>query len=427
MTGPEEPLLRLSFPILCDSLYNKASLVSSPSPSNAWLPSYRTSLSFLSIPLIRQSSIAMSSPGSNGPATKDGVLGQTPTTDDSTATTTSTTERLGLPRAGGNETAPVEGIDSTPSEIVVTSDQSQGSVHEASAQPTAVPTLPTSTSLGEDETTPVGGSKFDSQQPPLPDEPEPQADPAIAAGDARTRVDTNDEAASGAPPLPDEAPPEDDGWEPVWDASNQAYYFYNRYTKASQWENPRVPVASSTPASLAAGLGAHDRIPSTGSNSLVPPGTTAGPSSSSGVSSSGEPPRRLHGGYNPAIHGDYDPNADYALEAAADEEAQQRMEEEQRLAAAQATGQYVATGAFNRFTGKWQNTDLLNPEHVNDENKSRRQMSAFFDVDAAANAHDGRSLKAERAGKKLSKAEVKAFRDKRREKKEEKRRAWLRD
>lgn len=54
-------------------------------------------------------------------------------------------------------------------------------------------------------------------------------------------------------------------------------------------------------------------------------------------------------------------------------------------------------------------------------------MTAFFDVDAAANSHDGRSLKAERRGKTLSKQELKAFKEKRRDKKEEKRRAWLRD
>ena len=54
-------------------------------------------------------------------------------------------------------------------------------------------------------------------------------------------------------------------------------------------------------------------------------------------------------------------------------------------------------------------------------------MNAFFDVDAAANRHQGRSLKAERSGKKLSRQELKAFREKRKEKKEEKRRAWLRD
>ena len=54
-------------------------------------------------------------------------------------------------------------------------------------------------------------------------------------------------------------------------------------------------------------------------------------------------------------------------------------------------------------------------------------MNAYFDVDAAANNHDGKSLKAERSGKKLTKKELKAFREKRRERKEEKRKAWLRD
>lgn len=51
-------------------------------------------------------------------------------------------------------------------------------------------------------------------------------------------------------------------------------------------------------------------------------------------------------------------------------------------------------------------------------------MEFYFDVDAAANSHDGRSLKAERQMKKLSKKELKAFREKRKEKKEQKRRAW---
>ena len=49
-----------------------------------------------------------------------------------------------------------------------------------------------------------------------------------------------------APPLPDEAPPseDDDGWEPRWDNGAQAWYFFNRRTQVSQWENPRVPSAS---------------------------------------------------------------------------------------------------------------------------------------------------------------------------------------
>lgn len=198
------------------------------------------------------------------------------------------------------------------------------------------------------------------------------------------------------PPLPNEAPPdqEDDGWEPVWDVHTQAYYFYNRFTGISQWENPRIPDASA-------------------------PGT------STDANSTPKPkpkPKPVAGGYNPAIHGDYDPTAPYA----------QQYEEDEDTGSGAAPGMadpsasYAASGAFNRFTGRWQDMSVT-PENYNDENKSRRQMSAFFDVDAAANSHDGRSLRAERSAKKLSRKELKMFKEKRREKKEEKRRAWLRD
>jgi WW domain len=248
-------------------------------------------------------------------------------------------------------------------------------------------------------------SLTESHQPPLPSEPLP-SEPAVQRQEP---ADTAPKAVSDTqpplpseevPPLPDEAPP-DDGWEPVWDATAQAFYFYNRFTKKNQWENPRVPTgptaaAPASSSSTVAGLGAHDR---NGSDS----------------------PPRTKGGYNPAIHGDYDPNADYAqLEADSDEE------REREDAAAAAGGEYGATGTFNRFTGRWQ-AATITPENFNDESKSRRQMSAFFDVDAAANSHDGRSLKAERQNKKFSRKEIKAFKEKRRERKEEKRRAWLRD
>ena len=200
------------------------------------------------------------------------------------------------------------------------------------------------------------------------------------------------------PPLPNEAPPgqpEDDGWDPVWDNAAQSYYFHNRFTGVTQWENPRVP-ETSQPA--APGVSNHDR-------------------------NGGPAPPRVAGGYDPAIHGDYDPNADYAQPI-------EPSVSDAPLASDPAISDpntvYAATGHFNRFTGKWQAAGLT-PENFNDDNKSRRQMSAFFDVDAAANSHDGKSLKAERSGKKLTKQELKAFKEKRREKKEEKRRAWLRD
>ena len=155
-------------------------------------------------------------------------------------------------------------------------------------------------------------------------------------------------------------------------------------TEKTQWENPRIP----------------------------------------DVNPSDEPrTRRPHGGYDPAIHGNYDPNADYAMEA--------RESAEKAITAADAAGSttipdYSAAGHFNRFTGKWQ-SESQRAENYSDEAKSTRQMNAFFDVDAAANSHSGRSLKAERANRKLTKQELKTFKEKRKEKKEEKRRAWLKD
>ncbi|KAI9674605.1 MAG: hypothetical protein M1829_003687 [Trizodia sp. TS-e1964] len=212
-----------------------------------------------------------------------------------------------------------------------------------------------------------------------------------------------------APPLPEEPLPDDDGWEPIWDESAQAFYFYNRHSGASQWTNPRVPPATS-PSPTAAlpdgppGVGDYSRI----SAADPPPSITPLP-----------PAPRPHGGYDPSIHGDYDPTAPYAQPSTPPAPDPALLPP--------SDVDYSATGTFNRFTGKWQGAHSAHPETFSDENKARRQMSAFFDVDAAANSHDGRSLKAERSGKKLSRAEVKAFREKRKERKEEKRRAWLRD
>jgi hypothetical protein len=196
------------------------------------------------------------------------------------------------------------------------------------------------------------------------------------------------------PPLPQEPlPVEDDGWQPVWDQTNQAFYFYNRFTGATQWDNPRVPEATQ----------------------VIPPVPGIAPVA---VSQAADQAARPAGGYDPSIHGDYDPNAWYAQPA--------QVESAEAAMPTNAAELYAQTGAFNRFTGRWQAAEV-GPELHNDENKSKRQMNAFFDVDAAANSHDGRSLKAERSGKKLSKTELKQFKEKRKAKKEEKRRAWLRD
>ena len=223
-------------------------------------------------------------------------------------------------------------------------------------------------------------------------------DPA-EVGSAATPLKAEEEPPlpNEEPPLPTEAPPtqepEDDGWAPVWDAAASAYYFYNRFTNTTQWENPRVPEATVVPPVLAPGIIA------------TPP-----------MAAELAPGAGLTGGYDPAIHGDYDETAWYAQVAAP----------VAQVGPTNPTAAYEQTGHFNRFTGRWQAAELT-PDNFNDQAKSKRQMNAFFDVDLAANSHDGKSLKAERSGKKLSKSEVKQFKQKRKAKKEEKRRAWLLD
>ncbi|KAK2072231.1 hypothetical protein P8C59_006602 [Phyllachora maydis] len=216
---------------------------------------------------------------------------------------------------------------------------------------------------------------------------------------------------------------EDDGWEFHWNPNTNSYWFFNRFTQVWQQENPRLQTGtaatttistSSTTASAAA---------------AVPPPLRAAIEGPSAVGS-------VANGYNPAIHGDYDPNAWYAQEARAAEAAAAAAQEAATAAAlaaaqAQAAGveprdEYESGGFFNARTGLWQDAEQ-GPDRHGDDARSRRQLNAFFDVDAAANMHDGRSLRAERAGKKPSRAELKAFKEKRKARKEEKRRAWLRD
>ncbi|KAI4773800.1 hypothetical protein E4T44_14342 [Aureobasidium sp. EXF-8845] len=222
--------------------------------------------------------------------------------------------------------------------------------------------------------------------PPLPDEPLPE----------------------DAPPLPDEPLPapidEDDGWSAQLDTASGCWYFLNRFTGLSQWDNPRVPTA----------VPSQQYAPGTGPSSHAP-GT------SEAVAAPPPPPGEPYLGYNPKIHGDFDPNADYA-KWHQDHQTEEWAASEAALA--QGTAAFEQAGTFNRFTGAYQAADKSADNH-NDENKSKRQLNAFFDVDRAANAHEGRSLKAERANQKLSKKQAKAFNEQRRAKKEQKRRDFL--
>lgn len=101
---------------------------------------------------------------------------------------------------------------------------------------------------------------------PLPDEQVPDRGP-----DVPVTASEGPEAAAAAPlpeeQVPDRPPDEpapaetaaedpepDDGWDAIWEPSVEQYYFYNRFTHETTWDNPRVPpsaAAASKPLTLA--------------------------------------------------------------------------------------------------------------------------------------------------------------------------------
>ncbi|KAK4186539.1 hypothetical protein QBC35DRAFT_500949 [Podospora australis] len=278
---------------------------------------------------------------------------------------------------------------------------------------------PSHASSSEDEEGEISESDSETsrngapQQPPLPNEPLPDGHPPLP----NEPLPGTDAAA---PPLPSEPLPavtaqapaetEDDGWDYHWNPNDSSYWFYNRFTGVWQQENPRAAVTTSSPIPAIPVVAPPEADKSTISN-----------------------PTSVAGGYNPAIHGSYDENAWYAVNARAATTTPNTTIDPAAAAALLAGGAvgngaegFATGGFFNKQTGQWQDADHGVDRHT-DEAKSKRQMNAFFDVDAAANMHDGRSLKAERSGKKPSKKELKEFKEKRRARKEEKRRAWLRD
>lgn len=138
-------------------------------------------------------------------------------------------------------------------------------------------------------------------------------------------------------------------------------------------------------------------------------------------------PESGYQGYIPSIHGDYDPTAPYAKyheQKRMEEEAEEAAQEGNGLLSAQHSG-YGATGAFNRFTGRFQTAEQAADRH-NDANKSKRQLNAFFDADKAANSNEGKSLKAERRKKKHTKDEIQYYKDRRAARTKKKTMDWLR-
>ncbi|KAK3679802.1 hypothetical protein LTR78_000178 [Recurvomyces mirabilis] len=198
-------------------------------------------------------------------------------------------------------------------------------------------------------------------------------------------------------------------YEPT-DPTMQNYYYMHFDTRETGYEEPTEPYwiwDALTNNVHASGLQQPSMT------------ATSGPTSATPAARPSEPVQEYQG-YNPAIHGSYDPNAPYAQFHNSKRAEEDGVQTSTSLATAQTGTDYTAVGTFNRFTGGFQSADKSAERH-DDYNKSGRQMNAFFDVDAAANSHEGRSLKEERRQNKLSQKEIRELSKKRREKKEKKR------
>ena len=218
-------------------------------------------------------------------------------------------------------------------------------------------------------------------------------------------------------------------YEPTEEGA-QDYYYMHIDTRASKWEEPEEPYwvwDAQTNAYHASGLQIPESLKSKSISLACARGkpantTTTTEAHENATKPPSSEPDPNYQGYNPKIHGNYDPNAPYAKfhEQKRDDEKLAKGYVDAKGAQDLANAGYAVAGNFNRFSGGFQSEDKTADRH-NDFNKSGRQMGAYFDVDAAANQHDGRSLKEERRSQKLSKKEIKELTAKRREKKEKKR------
>ncbi|CAG8573013.1 624_t:CDS:1 [Acaulospora morrowiae] len=91
---------------------------------------------------------------------------------------------------------------------------------------------------------------------------------------------------------------------------------------------------------------------------------------------------------------------------------------------------YKVTARFNARTGKFQRDPTLTPEKFSADSKAIRQMSYFFDYDKFAEQRSKKTKLDDSSGeikenKKLNKKDIEFFKQKKKEKKEMKKKAWL--
>lgn len=201
---------------------------------------------------------------------------------------------------------------------------------------------------------------------------EKPADPS--ASDADRSCQSKEETGGGGTEQ-DESSSSKDGteqddasnvWTAAWDENSQAYYWWNMVTYETTWENP------------------YDKKPveQVSSDTASPTAQHAYPTTPT--------------------------TASFANQS------------------------YTYQAYFNKRTGKFQlasDVDRLNPERMSIENRAKRQMQYYFDVDAYTEERNRQRASGAAAGQKrqLSKKDIERFKRAKHEKKMKRARDWLCD
>lgn len=184
----------------------------------------------------------------------------------------------------------------------------------------------------------------------------------------------------------------ENAWTTAWDEASQAYYWWNMVTYETTWDNPYEKKATASTTTSAEG---------------------GSPQTSAAAAAAASPAESQTSETSPRQASVYAHTSQYPYQFGANGEP------------------YVFQAYFNTRTGKFQTAnevDRFNPERLSIENRAKRQMQYYFDVDAYMEERN-REKQSGMAGQKrrLTKKDIERFKQAKQEKKMRRAREWLCD
>lgn len=200
-----------------------------------------------------------------------------------------------------------------------------------------------------------------------------------------TPIDSSQEGAAGTTSSKDNHDTASSSWTAVWDPTSQAYYWWNMITYETTWENPYEKKVVEEDNKKLDESSQQEEVFNNNNNTTYPYAMATYPMDSTNVPS------------NLVDHS------------------------------------YTYQAYFNKRTGKFQmasDVDRLNPERMSIENRAKRQMQYYFDVDAYTeqrNRERAAGIPGKVTKRHLTKKDIERFKKAKQEKRMKRAREWLCD